>query len=385
MAEILFTNTASALLNTTIDSSILTIELQTGFGPRFPSPSGYPTAGYTYFLATLEDDQGNFEVVKVIGRSNDLLTVATGGRGYDNSTAQAFTQNVTRVELRVVAAVMDELLQLNGDTMTGDLNMATNSITNAVITGASTQMLAGEIVNVPLRGNAGVATNELVAPAGGARATAGGANILVAGDDLIQYLDTAGTIDLSSATVGVKISDGYLRVGNPGDTEYVQILADNAAAMDMDFTAILDFNIGTDATLNINLGVGVDLLMNDQILDQAKIQDFSMTVQQVTAIGGTTDIDYELGNFVELDLAITTSQLSILNPPITGTFGSIRIRVSQPAVGGKLVTLWPTGTRWPFGGTTPTLSDGNNQVDYVDMWTSDAGVTWDAVFNSDWA
>jgi hypothetical protein len=50
MADILFSNTASSLLNTSINASVLTIELEAGFGSRFPSPSGAQ-----YMLVTLED------------------------------------------------------------------------------------------------------------------------------------------------------------------------------------------------------------------------------------------------------------------------------------------------------------------------------------------
>lgn len=53
-------------------------------------------------------------------------------------------------------------------------------------------MLAGEIVGVPLRGDAAASVNEIDVPSGGGRATAGGAEIRVAGDDL--------TGDVASAT-----------------------------------------------------------------------------------------------------------------------------------------------------------------------------------------
>jgi hypothetical protein len=279
---------------------------------------------------------------------------------------------------------MNEMLQVNGDTMTGNLAMGGNSITDAVLTGGSTQMLAGEIVGVSVRGDAGVTTNEILVPSGGGRAQAGGADLIVVGDDLTQYLDVAGVIDFSSATVGVKINDGYLQLSNAAETEYFQFLADDAGAMDMSFVGLTDYNITTDAALNITLGAGVTLAMNDQVLDQAKLQDFSLTINPVTAIGGTTEIDYELGSYVALDMAITTSQLSIINPPATGT-GSIRIKIQQDGVGSKLISLWPTGTKWPNGGGAPTLSTGINEIDFVDMWTDDGGVTWYAVFNSDWA
>jgi hypothetical protein len=276
---------------------------------------------------------------------------------------------------------MNEMLQVNGDTMVGNLAMGGNSITDAVLSGGSTQMLAGEVVGVPLRGDIGTSTNEISVPSGGGRATAGGAEVIVVGDDLMQYLDVAGTIDFSSATVGVQINDGYLQVSNPGVTEFLRVSSDDAGDIDIAFTGVTDANI-TGASLF--LGASVTVQMEDNILDQPQIQDYSLTVNPVTAIGGTTEIDYELGSYVTLDMAITTTLLSIINPPATGKLGSLRIKIVQDGVGSKLITAWPAGTKWP-GGNVPVLSVGANAEDFVDMWTDDAGATWYAVFNEGWA
>ncbi len=196
MADIVFVNNASSLLAASINNLDTVIQLSSGDGTLFPV-----FTAPEFFVATLEDDAGNIEVVQCTARTGDLLTVV---RGFDNSVAQSFAMTTTRVELRLTAAVVEEMIQRNGDIMTGDLDMDGNSLTDAVIDGPNTQMINGEIVDVPLRGLAGVSTNEIAVPVDGtSRATAGGANIRVEGDDL--------TGDVASAT---ETSEGIAEIAD---------------------------------------------------------------------------------------------------------------------------------------------------------------------------
>jgi len=83
---ILFADFAISTLPTAVGTSQTTIPLATGTGALFPSPSG----GH-YFYLTLADFATNgvtsHEVVKVTGRSGDLLTGCTRGQGGTNPTA----------------------------------------------------------------------------------------------------------------------------------------------------------------------------------------------------------------------------------------------------------------------------------------------------------
>jgi hypothetical protein len=99
---ILFTNNASTTLAVTLNPGDLTAILAGGTGALFPSPSG----GDLFYL-TIEDSGGNLEVCHCTGRSADTLTIV---RGRDGTTAQTFTAGA-RVELRVTAGVMAELVQ----------------------------------------------------------------------------------------------------------------------------------------------------------------------------------------------------------------------------------------------------------------------------------
>lgn len=371
MADIIFTNNASSLLAASIITTDLTIQVKPGFGALFPAP----TAPQVCYI-TLEDNAGNVEIVKCTSRATDLLTVV---RGQDGTTALNFTLDITRVELRATAIVLEEFVQVNGDAMTGDLDFATNEIQNAFLTG-TTRITGGQSIGMSIRGTLDQTDNEIAVPAAsGIRATAGGVPIVVNTDDIIALLDTAGVISFNSATVGVKVPAGaYFRIQDPSDADYLQGQHDGT-----------DFNLSFVGTgllkitgANINLGSGVSLLMNDESLDQPFIKDFALVKQTVSA-STTTNIDYELGSFVQLDMDQTITNLNITNPPATGRVGSLRIKVKQDATGSRLITNWPTGITWPSG-IVPTLSTTANAVDYVDLWTDDAGAVWAGSFVADW-
>lgn len=177
MAKALFANAASALLAASIDDNDLTIQVDSGYGALFPNPSGGD-----YFIVTLRNAAGDIEYCKVTSRTADLLTVPSGGRGFDGSSAQSWTNGQTRVELRMTKAYEEVFIQRGGDAMDGDLDMNGNDVIDAVLSGSSTQITAGQIIGVPLRGAVDDSSNEIAVPSDGSRATAGGDAILTEGD-----------------------------------------------------------------------------------------------------------------------------------------------------------------------------------------------------------
>lgn len=370
MPDIVFTNNASALLQTSIIPSDTTIEVESGFGGRFPLPSGG-----TYFYATLEDSSGNFEVVRCTSRSTNLLTVI---RGQDNTTALSFTAGTTRVELRLVTAVVEEFIQANGDSMTGNLLMGGNEIQNAVLTGASTAVLAGEIAGVPIRGATGVTGNEITVPADGvSRPSAGAREILLANDpdEIVAELDTAGTIILNSATTGVRIpASAWLRVEGSTTAEYIQLTHDDTDALITGANAT-DLQI-TGFSGAVQIVSGTDLDLNDDSLLQAVITDFSLGTQAVSTPGATTTVDYTAGSYVNLTLT-QNSTLAFSNLPASG-LASLRFKVIQDGLGPHSLSF-PAGTQWPQG-EAPTITQTINAIDFVDLWTDDGGTTWYGAF-----
>ncbi len=364
MSNVLFSNNASALLAATISASDTSIQVATGYGQLFPNPGVDQ-----YFMITLVDDNGDVEICKCTARSTDILTVV---RGQEGTTAQAFTLNVTRVDMRLTAGQMDELVQANGDTLTGDLDFNGNEAQDAVLTGSLTSIQGGECANGVYRGATGVTGNQILVPSDGvSRATAGGDDILVDTDDLMQYLDTAGVITFDSATVGVEI------VG----TAYLDIqgtVAGDRLRMNHDDT---DFNFVFGGTAEVNwsgapLRMAANLILNDNELSRCDFLDFSVKSQSKTATA-TTTIDYELGSYVKLALSTDISSLVLSNPPASGTVGVLRLRITQGS-GGQTIT-WPASVKWPDS-NAPTLSSGAGDVDFVDLWTDDGGTTWYGFF-----
>lgn len=364
--DIVFTNNASALLAATISDSDLSVQVAAGFGALFPDPGASE-----FFYAALEDDSGNIEIVKCTSRATDILTVV---RAQDGTTAQAFTLNVTRVELRVTKIVLEEFLQKNGGTMTGDIDMNTNSLTDAVIDGSSTKMTAGQIVNVPLRGLVDTATNEIAVPTNGtSRATVGAVAILATGDDIVAELDVGGIILLDSATVGVEIPAlGYLRVEGTNSEDYMQAVHDDT---DFNFTFPNTEEVNWDTILNL----AANIQLNDNALVRAELTDYSVTHQTLTITANAAELDLELGNsaVVNLQAATGAMTLTVSNPPASGKYGEFNLRVIQGSTA-RTIT-WPTSFDWPDA-TAPTLTTTDDGVDVISGYTDDGGTTWYVTF-----
>lgn len=136
----LFTNNASATLASSISTSATAITVSTGMGAMFPNI----TAG-TFFMATLTDSSNNLEIVKVTGRTSDVLTVV---RAQEGTTARAYAAS-DKIELRISASVLTGFAQLDGpQTFTGDKTFSganTFSSTNT-ISGTLTFSGAGSFV-----------------------------------------------------------------------------------------------------------------------------------------------------------------------------------------------------------------------------------------------
>lgn len=104
---VLYANRASSTLASNITNVATSLAVGSGHGARFPVISGGD-----YFYATLDDNAGNAEVVRVTGRSGDTFTIT---RAQDGTSALAFSAGAA-VELRIVRALLDDF---KADTRTG--------------------------------------------------------------------------------------------------------------------------------------------------------------------------------------------------------------------------------------------------------------------------
>lgn len=100
----LFTNNGISLLNTDISATDLTIQLDPGAGSGFPQP----TNTGEWFVVTIEDGSApvSREIVKIIDRVGDTLIVDPVGRGWEGTTAQAWTAGNVIVDHRITAGTL---------------------------------------------------------------------------------------------------------------------------------------------------------------------------------------------------------------------------------------------------------------------------------------
>jgi len=111
----LFANNISTTLALPVRPGDTQLVVGSGTGSRLPTPVGNQKVHLT-----LADVDGNFEIVRLISRVGDTLTVE---RGVEGTVPRNWAAG-SRVELRLTAAMLDNFLQKTGGTMSGDLNMA---------------------------------------------------------------------------------------------------------------------------------------------------------------------------------------------------------------------------------------------------------------------
>lgn len=117
--------------------------------------------------------------------------------------------------------------------------------------------------------------------------------------------------------------------------------------------------------------------MNDNIVSQAELQDYSETRTGPTSSAGTLTLDMTLSNIFEVTLTENVTTLNITNPPATGKSGGLTIFIHQDATGSRTIT-WPASFKWDAG-SAMVLSTGANEIDILSAVTMDAGVNWYAM------
>jgi hypothetical protein len=129
-----FTNNATSTLAAGINSSVTTLSVAAGQGALFPTLSG------DYFYCTLANVAGTVEIIKVTARSTDTFTIV---RGQDNTTAATWIAG-DKVELRLVAASLNDLPKLDEDnTFTGSNTIPLPVINNIKLGYTTTATAAG--------------------------------------------------------------------------------------------------------------------------------------------------------------------------------------------------------------------------------------------------
>ena len=95
-------------------------------------------------------------------------------------------------------------------------------------------------------------------------------------------------------------------------------------------------------------------------------------VNTITSSSNAATINLQLGNVFEHDLTENVTY-TFSNPGASGTGTVFVLKVIQGSTA-RTIT-WPTSVDWA-GGTAPTLSTGNNEVDVFVFFTIDGGTTY---------
>lgn len=225
----------------------------------------------------------------------------------------------------------------------------------------------------------------------------------IATDDLLQYngsswvniqpetLDTIAAENVTLEDAGgsyfaTDVEGAFLEITGTAGGSIIGI-ADNAGLFNGTTVeeALEDLADGTICVRIDGDTMSGDLNMADNEVQRAVMTDYGVTSTTYTPSGTTQTIDYTAGNAYQLDLESATGDVTITlsNPPATGTYGEIVIRVEQDSSTPRNLT-WPASVKWP-GGTAPTISTGADAVDIITLRTWDAGTTWYGNFSQDYS
>lgn len=236
---VLFSNNASAPLAASITAASTSITVTTGQGALFPAI----TAG-SYFYATLTDSSNNLEVVKVTARSGDTMTVT---RAQEGTVARAYAA-ADKIELRVTAAGLGNLLQLDGaqtvtgnKTFSGSVALSGGGSIGGTFSGTATfsgAITFSSTVTASISGNAGTVTDGVYLSTtqtiSGAKTFSG--QVAFTGTTVPQFNATAtgiqGRVLVGNRELRMMTADSSLKVVNAANNAFTHTFSDNG-----DFTA----------------------------------------------------------------------------------------------------------------------------------------------------
>lgn len=111
---VLLSNNARSLLASSISATDTQVRVRVGHGDRYPKPS----AAGDWFPLTLEDADGNIEILRATDRQGDLITVQRGAEG---TQPRAFIAG-DAIELRITAAALKDMQ--NGGVMPQNVSVS---------------------------------------------------------------------------------------------------------------------------------------------------------------------------------------------------------------------------------------------------------------------
>lgn len=314
----------------------LSFTVEAGKGLLFPS-----LGSGDYFYGIFKDSSGNREIVKISARSTDAMTIATGGRGLDGTTARTWAAGDYFVA-GICNITMQEVFNANL-TALGTLTSAadklpyfTGSGAAAVTTfTAAARALLDDASAAAMLTTLGFSTfiQSLIndADAATARATLGAVGLT--GDESITGLKTfaggANIIGKSGSDSLPAGSIGELKESNVEDTAAIPLVSTvgktvtsiilTAGKWDVD--GVIRVSLGSSTSITSAFG-GISLTSNT-------IDDYSFSHRTPAFVPGAVSIGYPVpGRYIDID-SITVVYLVALagfSVSTASAWGHIRAR-----------------------------------------------------------
>jgi len=194
----------------------------------------------------------------------------------------------------------------------------------------------------------------------------------------IQWVEFSGTQSLGASSIK-DLGDVYSSMVPTNG----QVLTYNTTNGWQSETFVIDIVNDTTPQLGGNLDLnGNSILCADNIVERPLIKDYAISHSTLSSTAGAVTIDCSVSNSFAITLTENITSISIVNPPASGRYGQLRIRITQGA--GAYTVTWPASVKWP-GATAPVISIAAGAIDLIILETDDAGTNYFGNFNQGYA
>lgn len=329
-AKLKFANNASGILAGNITNVSTSLSVANPAGALFPALNQGGATG-EYFYATLEDTSGNREVIKVNVHSPGSNTMSAIDRGQDGTTAQNFTANITRVEIRVTKAMLETFLQDANDVLAGNLDMGGFTASNGLLKVLDGADAAHPSIWFQNDGNG----------TGFYRVSSGVIGVTTNGNSRIQFVDSA-TAPLQVNRSGI----GFNQVVDVGVGTFTMLgnLAFTSGGISLATGTTLTTDIGSTTSITGLLNINNGLVGGVLKIDNGGYLQFLN--------GGINRWQFNAGTHIgTLTLDRMDGAGARIDSPLTINLSGVVDFLNTPTVGG--IAMVVSGTQisdWTFNG-----------------------------------
>jgi len=308
-----------------------------------------------------------------IAENSGAVTIASGTAG----ATSGISGNVT-IDTGTAGGTVGDILFNHGGVASFEID-ATGSVTGFRAANASGPVMLNEASTV---------TNPTLIPdkidvSSGIGGAAGDVSIISGDLETVRFdtgneviLRQAGTSFQGSNAAGPAITNEAATTTNP-------TLIPNRAEMDTGWGWASDTLVAVLGSANSYSFSTTEFLVNDKLVTRPVLKDYGLTLATAAVVTGTLTIDYSAGNAQQHTLSEDVTTVTVTNPPASGTYGEIWLRLTQDPASARTVT-WAAAFRFP-GGSDHVMSAGLGAIDWLHLKTTDGGTNWDVDFQQAYA